>query len=133
MATKIKVAKQASPEEVLQAYRAAVTQNPSDALAQCNLGWGLHHAGMLEEAAVAFRRALDLDMNSLDAHYGLGLTYKKLGRAPEAKAEFERSMVLAGQAEDSNRGRMLKRLARGQINEMESGDWDLRGITTLRG
>jgi len=122
------VVEQVPTEQVIQGYRTAVTLNPSYAVAQSNLGWGLHFTDMLAEAVVAFQRALDLDLNFLDAKYGLALTYKKLNRKEEARAAFENAIKLTDQLEDRFRARMLRRLAVGHIHEMDTGDWGLSGV-----
>lgn len=131
MAAKRKIVEQTPREKVLEAYQTAVAQSPASPLAQTNLGWGLQYADRSEEAVAAFQRAVELDPNSVDAYFGLGLSTKRLGKKDDAKRAFEKAIALADLAEDSNRGKMLKRLAGGHLREMQTGDWDLGGLSRL--
>jgi Flp pilus assembly protein TadD len=99
--------------------------------AQQNLGWGLHYANQSSEAVASFQRALELDPNSVDAHYGLGMTFKQLKKKDDAKRAFERAIALAEQSEDPNRAKMLRRLAGGHLHEIETGDWNMGGMSKL--
>lgn len=113
------------PAVLLEAYRAAAKANPSDAGAQADLGWGLYGVGQRAEAAEQFKRALAIDMNHVDAHYGLGLASKALGLKEPAIAAFDKVATLATQLDDLVRGGMLRRLAHGHVNDMNVGDWQL--------
>ena len=106
-------------------YQAAVAVNPNSAEAHSNLGWGYYGQHQYDEATKAFRQALTLDGNLLDAHYGLALTLKEAGAGPEAVAEFETVVKLAPQDSNAVRGQMLTRLAKGHINRITSGNWNL--------
>jgi tetratricopeptide (TPR) repeat protein len=114
-----------APANVLDSYRAAVTANPTSAEAHSNLGWGLYGQRQYAEAADTFREALRLDRNWVDAHYGLGLALKEAGRGAEAVPAFEAVIALVPQIENQVRATMLKRLARGHINQIKQGDWNL--------
>jgi tetratricopeptide (TPR) repeat protein len=111
--------------DVLENYRAAVSANPQSAEAHCNLGWGHYGQKQYAEAVKEFQEALRLDVNWVDAYYGLGLSQKGMGAKPDAVAAFEKAAKLAAQMEDRVRGGMLLRLAHGQINQLQKGDWDL--------
>lgn len=110
---------------ILDNYRAAASANPTSAEAQSNLGWGLYGQHQYPEAIQAFEAALRLDNNYLDAHYGLGLALKESGAGVKAAPVFETVVKLAGQLENSVRGVMLARLARGHVNQISSGNWHL--------
>lgn len=110
---------------VIDTYRAAVTTNPNNAEARCNLAWGYYGQRQFAEAVKEFQEALRLDANWLDAHYGLGLALKGAGSKTEAVAAFEKAAALAPQIDDRVRGAMLMRLSHGQINQLKKGDWDL--------
>jgi tetratricopeptide (TPR) repeat protein len=110
---------------VLDNYRAAVTANPNSAEAYSNLGWGYYGQRQYDESITAFRHALTLDRNLTDAHYGLGLALKESGAGKEAVPEFEAVVTLAPQDQNTIRGHMLARLARGHVNRIEIGDWSL--------
>jgi len=113
------------PAILVETYRAEAGAKPQDVLAQAGLGWGLYGAGQYAEAARQFERVLALDMNYLDAHYGLGLANKALGHKEPAVAAFDRVAKLASQIDDKIRGTMLRRLAHGHVNEINAGDWQL--------
>ncbi len=114
-----------APATAIDSYLAAVKSNPNSAEAHSNLGWGYYGQRKYSEAAEAFHQALSLDRNMTDAHYGLALALKESGAPQEAVAEFEAVVKLAPQDENAVRGQMLARLARGHINQIQSGDWSL--------
>lgn len=109
----------------LEKYRAAVAANPQSADAHANLGWGHYGLGQVMEALKAMQAALALDPRHFEAQYGLALVHKASGSNAEAVAAFERALALAGQLTDPIRAQMLQRLIRGQINEINTGDWNL--------
>lgn len=110
---------------VLENYRAAASANPTSAEAQSNLGWGYYGQHQYPDAIQAFEAALALDNGYIDAHYGLGLALKESGSGPKALPAFETVVKLTSQLENSVRGAMLARLARGHINQIQSGNWHL--------
>jgi tetratricopeptide (TPR) repeat protein len=90
-------------------------------------GWVLHGAGKDAEAVDAFRKAIPLNPNSVDANYALGLSLKGIQYNHEAIQTFRHVLELidAGQVEDPTRAELVRRLALGHINQMEKGDWNL--------
>jgi tetratricopeptide (TPR) repeat protein len=122
--TPLKVAA-AEPAAILDNYRAAATSRPGDPEPQIDLGWGLYGAGQFAEAVKQFEKVVEQNANSVDALYGLGLSHKALGDKAAAVAAFEKVAALADALEDKVRGTMLRRLAHGHVNEMNSGDWNL--------
>lgn len=110
---------------VVERYLAAAEADPTNVEAQCNLGWGYYGERAYEAAITAFRAALRLDAGSVDANYGLALSLKEAGQGAEAVPVFMRVMKLAPQKEAGARGRMLARLARGHVNQIKTGTWDL--------
>jgi tetratricopeptide (TPR) repeat protein len=119
-----------APPTLLENYRAAVSANPNSAEAQSNLGWGYYGQRQYDQAIEAYRQALALDANFVDAHYGLGLALKEAGKGAEAVPSFETVIKLAPQLENGARAQMLARLAHGHINQIQKGDWSLDGIVT---
>ena len=118
----------ASPPDsasVIAAYRTEAGARPDDPQLQVDLGWGLYGGGQYAEAAEQFERVLAVSPDSVDARYGLGLSCKALGGKEAAVGAFEKVVEMSQQIEDHVRGTMLRRLARGHINEMNSGDWNL--------
>lgn len=54
----------------------------------------LHRRGKLEEAVKQYRKALDRNPNSADAHYNLGLALVRLNRLKEANQEAHKAYAL---------------------------------------
>lgn len=90
-------------------------------------GWAYHSRGKNELAEVDFRKALELDPDSVDANYVLGLVLKAEQDDEQAIEAFKVAINLInnGKIEDDNRADMLRRLARGHINEIKEGDWKI--------
>ena len=109
----------------VEQYEAEVAANPNSVEALCNLGWGHYGERKYDQAVSVFEEALKLDAGGVDALYGLGLSLKEGGRGEEAVPVFAKVMKLAPQKAPGARGRMLARLARGHINLIRKGDWDL--------
>lgn len=110
---------------VVDRYQEEAAANPASVDAQCNLGWGYYGDHRYEDAIPVFREALRLDADSVDASYGLALSLKEAGAGEEAVSAFEKVVKLAPQKEEGPRGRMLARLARGHINQIRTGDWNI--------
>jgi tetratricopeptide (TPR) repeat protein len=114
-----------APSSVVSRYEAELAANPGSVEAQCNLGWGHYGERRYNEAVEVFKEALKQDAGSVDVLYGLGLSLKEAGRHDEAIPVFIKVMKLAPQQAPGARGLMLARLARGHINQIKTGDWDL--------
>jgi tetratricopeptide (TPR) repeat protein len=99
-------------------------QNYSDYYQQ---GWTYHTKQEQAAAETALRKALALEPESVDAHYVLGLVLKSQQRGKEAVECFKEVLALLerGLVEDRTRSAMLRRLAKGHINHLETGDWNL--------
>jgi cytochrome c-type biogenesis protein CcmH/NrfG len=113
------------PAGVISKYETEASQNPESAEAKCNLGWGYYGARQYDAAIAAFKEALQLDAGSVDTLYGLGLSLKEAGVHGEAIPVFKKVMRLAPERAPGARGMMLARLARGHINQIKTGEWDL--------
>jgi tetratricopeptide (TPR) repeat protein len=100
---------------------------PTDVDSYIRRGWAFHSRHQERDAEADFRRALELDPESVDANYVLGLVLKAQNRQEDAVASFRRTIELleAGKLEDRDRTQMLRRLSLGHINEMTQGDWNL--------
>lgn len=114
-----------APANILDTYKAAVTENPNNAEAHSNLGWAYYGQRQYPEAIRAFREALKVDRNWVDAHYGLGMALKESGAGGEAVTSFEAVTRLAPQLDNQVRGTMLAKLAHGHINQIQHGDWNI--------
>src|SRR5579872_2420551 len=60
------------PEKALQLMQAAAEQNIGSAVMVCDLATALNAAGKTGAAMAAYERALALEPNLAEAHYGLG-------------------------------------------------------------
>jgi tetratricopeptide (TPR) repeat protein len=112
----------------IEKYQAAVRDNPKSAEAHANLGWGYYGKEQYPEALKSLQEALALDPNLLEARYALALVYRAMNSKAEAIAEFEKVLALADQVDNTIRRHMLKRLVRGHISQINTGDWQLGAI-----
>jgi tetratricopeptide (TPR) repeat protein len=80
-------------DEALAAFRRALQDNPSFALAAYNIGVVLAHKGALQEAAEAFRTAIHLRPGLAAAHFALGLVLRAMGD-PAADEELRNARML---------------------------------------
>ena len=115
----------ATPSGVISKYETEASQNPESVEAKCNLGWGYYGARKYDAAVAVFKEALKLDAGSVDTLYGLGLSLKEAGVHGEAIPVFKKVMRLAPEKAPGARGLMLARLARGHINQIKTGEWNL--------
>ena len=120
--------KEAAKLSTLEEYRQAVSADPKSAPAHANLGWEFYGEGNWAEAVSAFNQALSLDPSLVDAQYGLAMAQKSAGAKVEAVAAFEKAIALTANLDDAARGKVLARLARGHINQLQSGHWELTNI-----
>jgi adenylate cyclase len=76
------------PEEGIPLLRKALRLDPMPHVARIDaLGRAYFLSGRYEEAIAAYRKAVDVDLDFLDAHVGLASTYATLGREEEARTE----------------------------------------------
>ena len=90
-------------------------------------GWAFHSKNEQVKAEIDFRKALEFESRSVDAHYALALILKSQGRNEEAVIRFKQTLELinAGVIANQSRAEMLRRLSMGHINELTQGDWNL--------
>ncbi len=102
-------------------------EQPTDPGSYILRGYAYYGTGRYAEAAEDFKRALDLDSTAVDAVYALGMCLKAAGKKEEAAAAFKKAIALIDQGvvADKSRARILRRLAKGHINEITNGDWNL--------
>ena len=78
------------PEEAIPMFQKAIRFNPfGPGWYHINFSFALQNMGRLEEAAAAYKKALQLSPDSIFAHVGLAATYSMMGREKEARAEAE--------------------------------------------
>jgi tetratricopeptide (TPR) repeat protein len=80
-----------------------------------------------ENAEKDLRTALAMDANPVEVNYCLGMVLKAESKSDEAIQCFEKVLDLLSQSRMKNYDRqaMLRRLAKGHINFIKTGDWDL--------
>jgi tetratricopeptide (TPR) repeat protein len=90
-------------------------------------GYAFYAKGDFPSAQKDFEVVLGIDPNDVEAIYGLGLSYKMQGNMEEGAKAFRKVLDLlgAGSVEDPTRTKMLERLAKGHLNMITKGDWDL--------
>lgn len=73
------------------------------------------------------KQSILLDENNIDTFYCLGMVRKAMDRKDEAVEAFVQAINLIRTNSDGDKTRndMLLRLARGHINEITQGDWNL--------
>ena len=80
-----------------------------------------------ENAEKDLRTAISLNEELIDAYYSLGMVLKAAFQEDEAVQAFEKVLDLlnSGLVKNSDQLAMLRRLAKGHINEIKTGDWNL--------
>ena len=58
------------------------------------MGWEYDEIGRYDEAIEAFKQAIDIKPDYVNAHHNLGIAYGKLGRHDEAIKAFKRAIHL---------------------------------------
>jgi tetratricopeptide (TPR) repeat protein len=80
-------------EEAIEAYRRALSRNPSDGDAHRGMGNALYALGHYDQALDAFAQAINCDTTPA-AYAGLGDVFARLRRYSEAVAAYERAIEL---------------------------------------
>ena len=90
-------------------------------------GYAAYATGDYPAAQVDFQKALAFNPRDVEALYALGLVWKVQGRVEESVNAFKQSLELiqSGVVENKIRAEMLSRLAKGHLNVMTIGDWNL--------
>ena len=90
-------------------------------------GMAFYARKQYEEAERDLRTAISLNDALVDAYYALGLVLKAESRKEEAIQVFEKLLDLIGRGvvKNSQKTAMLRRLTKGHINFLTTGDWNL--------
>lgn len=101
---------------------------PETAADYIKRGYAFYARREFAQADEDFRKAVTMEPQSTEAYYALGFNLKAMDRKDEAVKAFQKSLDLLSLLEEQNkvRAHMLNRLAKGHINQMTIGDWDLR-------
>src|SRR4029453_13927165 len=78
----------------IEVYYRAVDLNPKNVDLRAELGSILHRARMFDEAANAFRAALELKWDAAELHVNLGFLLNQMGDVPGSIREFETAVKL---------------------------------------
>lgn len=98
----------------------------SDELSQViRAAWAEYGAGRFAEAAAQLQQSQSRFPDSDEVAYALGMLEARAGRPDQARRWFERAVELLGRDVQSARGMMLRRFAKGHLNRLERGTWDL--------
>ena len=88
-------------------------------------GWLYLSHKNYDRSVADFRQVVATDPGDMDSWYGLGLALKASGSKEQALEAFERVLALISKVEDHQRASVLSRLAKGHINQIKTGDWNL--------
>jgi lipoprotein NlpI len=105
----------------------AAMRNLTTAEEYLNRGMAYYARKQFELAEKDLRTSIAMNGEMVDAYYVVGMVCKSAGKHEEAVRAFEAVLELLGKGlvKSSNRVAMLRRLAKGHINEIKTGDWDL--------
>jgi tetratricopeptide (TPR) repeat protein len=90
-------------------------------------GWAHYTKKEFYRAEEEFRKALEVDPGSTDVRYAMGMAMQASGRMDEAVKTFEQVIheLQASGDTDPVRAKMVMRLAKGHINRIRTGEWNL--------
>jgi tetratricopeptide (TPR) repeat protein len=111
--------------ERLERLREEARAKPQDAEATLRAGWAMYAAGAQAEAEEWFALTATLAPTDVEGVYGLGMTRRASGNTQAAIEAFEKTVRLAERLGDRTRAQLIQRLAKGHINYLRSGDWNL--------
>ena len=87
--------------------------------------WTLHVRGEYEQAEADFRKAIEIDPDSVEGYYGLGMSLKIQRRVEDSIKAFEAALekIKSGATtEDPARTAMLRHMSGVQIMLLKKGD-----------
>jgi Flp pilus assembly protein TadD len=80
------------PASAIPHIQRFVAKNPNDTVGHSELGYAYGHLNKYEEAALEYRRVLEVDPKNPVAQYDLARIYYSMNRLPQAVALFETSV-----------------------------------------
>ena len=113
----IDLGEQGKDTAAIQEWRALAAAHPEDARVMNNLGNELTKAGAYEEAAVHFRKALELNPQFNTVHGVLASALIKAGHTDEALREFEAALAIYSLSADLHNSYGSALVKNGQVAE----------------
>jgi tetratricopeptide (TPR) repeat protein len=95
--------RQGDYEAALTSYRLAYRDNPSDARILLNMAIACTKTGQPEEAIRHYKRALELDLSLVGAHYGVAFLLLKRGDAQQAADHLRAFLARPPKGPDADR------------------------------
>jgi Flp pilus assembly protein TadD len=126
--TQARAATKPSLEQLEQAARAP----EADRAMLLRWGWALYAAGRFPESADVARECQTMASGDPESSYLLGMALKAFGDKDGAASAFGAAATDAPGIADTVRGAMLRRLAVGQANWLQRGEWNLAPETWVR-
>ena len=83
------------PQEAIEQYRQALTEDPDWTEALHGLAMAQMQAGLLDEAIATGLRIVELDPNDAFAHTSLSMFYQRKGMIDEAEREGAKARMVA--------------------------------------
>jgi tetratricopeptide (TPR) repeat protein len=115
------MAKQKEPKAIDQ----PMVENPQTGEDFYQRGWQYYSREEHNLAIGDFNKALFFTPDHPDILYALGLTLQAAEQNEEAIKAFQRTLSSLENLEDKTRASMLSRMARGHINRIRTGEWDI--------
>lgn len=122
MATVERLEDEAPP---LEEFKRKVEENPDDLDAVRTLAWEYYGRALDEEALQTLEAASSKFPKDAETHYAMGLVLKRLGKRDRARGAFSVALECIKSMPRSTRADMLRRLATGQVNQLDHGTWDI--------
>ena len=116
----------ANPKTAKKSVPDPTTMSAKTAMEYASRGWLFYSHKNFEKAVDDFRHALENENKEIDTWYGLGLSLKAAGSGGEAVDAFDEVLGLISSLDDKQRSNVLGRLAKGHVNQIKTGDWNLK-------
>ncbi len=75
-------------------YSMALSEDPKNAGAECNIGFALNEMEQYENAMLHFTKALEMNPKLANAHFGKGNSQFQLQKYEEAITEYDKALVI---------------------------------------
>lgn len=112
----------------IEELRERARGNPNDLDALRALAWELYGLKRFDEAKEELQEAISKNPADPEVHYALGLVLRQMGEKDDARQSFQRTLEAIEDLERSPRIDMMRKLATGQINQLNHGTWDIPSV-----